>query len=153
MRQRSGNCRYGTTLRECKGGNRREENGIHESCFRHFHNRHYYYSLRGLSRSASCRVATRRKAYSEGPLQSAGAPFYFARPEEEERNMQRTIGVVTEDGRGVLSRISGLMDRRGFQVKGVTAGETQRPGHSRFTLVIGGTTGRQVRRCGRYEKW
>jgi acetolactate synthase-1/3 small subunit len=52
--------------------------------------------------------------------------------------MQRTIGVVTEDGRGALSRISGLMDRRGFQVKGVTAGETQRSGHSRFTLVIGG---------------
>lgn len=52
--------------------------------------------------------------------------------------MERTIGIVTEDGRGVFSRISGLMERRGFQVKKVTAGATQCPGHSRFTLVIGG---------------
>lgn len=52
--------------------------------------------------------------------------------------MERTIGVVTEGGRGVLGRISGLMERRGFQVKGVTAGATQRPGVARYTLVIGG---------------
>ncbi len=54
------------------------------------------------------------------------------------RGMERTIGVVTEGGRGVLGRISGLMERRGFQVKGVTAGATQRPGVARYTLVIGG---------------
>jgi len=52
--------------------------------------------------------------------------------------MERTIGVVTEEGRGVFSRISGLMERRGFQVRGVTAGATQRPGMARYTLVIGG---------------
>ncbi|NLK20073.1 MAG: acetolactate synthase small subunit [Synergistaceae bacterium] len=52
--------------------------------------------------------------------------------------MERTIGVVTEGGRGALVRISGLMERRGFQVKGVTAGVTQRAGVARYTLVIGG---------------
>ena len=52
--------------------------------------------------------------------------------------MERTIGVVAENSPGVFSRISGLMERRGFQVKGVTAGITDHPGRSCFTLVIGG---------------
>ncbi len=52
--------------------------------------------------------------------------------------MERTIGVVAENRPGVFSRISGLMERRGFQVRGVTAGATQRPGMARYTLVIGG---------------
>ncbi len=52
--------------------------------------------------------------------------------------MERTIGVVAENRPGVFSRISGLMERRGFQVNGVTVGMTQQPGRSRFTLVIGG---------------
>ena len=52
--------------------------------------------------------------------------------------MERTIGVVAENRPGVFSRISGLMERRGFQVNGVTVGNTQQPGRSRFTLVIAG---------------
>jgi acetolactate synthase-1/3 small subunit len=52
--------------------------------------------------------------------------------------MERTIAVVAENRPGVFSRISGLMERRGFQVNGVTVGMTQQPGRSRFTLVIGG---------------
>ncbi len=52
--------------------------------------------------------------------------------------MERTIGVVAEDRPGVLSRLSGLMERRGFQVRGVSAGATQQPGRSRFTFVIAG---------------
>lgn len=56
--------------------------------------------------------------------------------------MERTIGVVTEESRGVFSRISGLMERRGFQVRGMTAGATHRPGMGRYTLVIGGDEGK-----------
>lgn len=52
--------------------------------------------------------------------------------------MERTIGVVTENRPGVLSRLSGLMERRGFQVRDVSAGVTQQPGRSRFTFVIAG---------------
>ncbi len=62
--------------------------------------------------------------------------------------MERTISVVTEKGRGVFSRISGLMERRGFAVQGVTAGSTHRPEHARYTFVISGddrTAGQAVR--------
>lgn len=52
--------------------------------------------------------------------------------------MEQTISVVTESGRGVFSRISGLMERRGFRVKEVTAASTHHPGHSRYTLVLNG---------------
>ncbi|MDI9370083.1 MAG: acetolactate synthase small subunit [Synergistaceae bacterium] len=52
--------------------------------------------------------------------------------------MERTIGVVAENRPGVLSRLSGLMERRGFQVRDVSAGVTQQPGRSRFTFVIAG---------------
>lgn len=52
--------------------------------------------------------------------------------------MERTIGVLTQNNTGVLSRLSGLMERRGFQVKGMGVGTTQKADRSRFTFVIGG---------------
>lgn len=52
--------------------------------------------------------------------------------------MERTIAVVAQNNPGVVSRLSGLMDRRGFQVKGMGIGATQKADRARFTFIIGG---------------
>ncbi len=52
--------------------------------------------------------------------------------------MQHTISVVTEDHPGVLSRLAGLVSRRGYNVNSLSVGKTDREGISRFTLVVTG---------------
>ncbi len=52
--------------------------------------------------------------------------------------MQHTISVLTEDHPGVLSRISGLVSRRGYNVNSLSVGKTDRKGLSRFTIVVNG---------------
>lgn len=52
--------------------------------------------------------------------------------------MERTIAVTAQNHPGVVSRFSTLMDRRGFQVKGLGVGHTHRSDRSRFIFVIDG---------------
>lgn len=52
--------------------------------------------------------------------------------------MKHTIAVVTPNNPGVVSRLSGLLERRGFRVNDVGVGATHKPNHSRFTFVIDG---------------
>ncbi|MDR0852261.1 MAG: acetolactate synthase small subunit [Clostridiales Family XIII bacterium] len=52
--------------------------------------------------------------------------------------MRHTIGVVMENKPGVLSRISALLARRGFNIDSITAGPTRNHDVTRMTVVIEG---------------
>jgi acetolactate synthase I/III small subunit len=61
---------------------------------------------------------------------------------------RQTIAIEVEDKPGVLSRISTLFSRRGFNIESLTVGHTHIPGVSRFTIVVQGdeTTLEQIRK-------
>ena len=50
--------------------------------------------------------------------------------------MQTTFVVYVEDQPGVLTRVTSLFRRRGFNIESLTVGHTERPGVSRMTIVI-----------------
>lgn len=50
--------------------------------------------------------------------------------------MRRTLSVLTEDHPGVLTRLSNLISRRGYNVESLSVARTHRPGLSRFTIVV-----------------
>lgn len=52
--------------------------------------------------------------------------------------MKHTISVLVENHSGVLSRISGLFSRRGFNIESLAVGPTQDPGISRVTIIADG---------------
>ena len=47
-----------------------------------------------------------------------------------------TFVVLVENIPGVLTRVSSLVRRRGFNIESLTVGRTQRPGVSRMTIVM-----------------
>ena len=49
-----------------------------------------------------------------------------------------TVGVLVDNEPGVLSRVSGLFFRRGFNIDSLAVGPTQDPEVSRITLVVRG---------------
>ena len=49
--------------------------------------------------------------------------------------MKHTISVLVENHSGVLSRISGLFSRRGFNIESLAVGPTHDPDVSRITIV------------------
>ena len=54
-------------------------------------------------------------------------------------NAQRyTVGVLVDNEPGVLSRVSGLFFRRGFNIDSLAVGTTQDPEVSRITIVVKG---------------
>ena len=54
-------------------------------------------------------------------------------------NFQRyTVGVLVDNEPGVLSRVSGLFFRRGFNIDSLAVGTTQDPEVSRITIVVRG---------------
>ena len=53
---------------------------------------------------------------------------------------QRTITSLVQDRPGVLSRISGLFRRRGFNIASLAVGSSEKPGLSRMTFVIEGSS-------------
>ena len=52
--------------------------------------------------------------------------------------MKHTISVLVENHSGVLSRISGLFSRRGFNIESLAVGPTHDPTISRITIVADG---------------
>jgi acetolactate synthase-1/3 small subunit len=50
--------------------------------------------------------------------------------------MQTTFIVYVEDQPGVVTRVSSLVRRRGFNIESLTVGTTERPGVSRMTIVL-----------------
>ena len=52
--------------------------------------------------------------------------------------MKHTLSVLVEDEAGVLSRISGLFARRGFNIESLAVGPAERLGVSRITMVVAG---------------
>nr|YP_009399479.1 acetohydroxyacid synthetase small subunit [Dictyomenia sonderi]ARW69085.1 acetohydroxyacid synthetase small subunit [Dictyomenia sonderi] len=52
--------------------------------------------------------------------------------------MKHTLSVLVEDESGVLSRISGLFARRGFNIDSLAVGPTEKDGISRITMSVRG---------------
>ena len=52
--------------------------------------------------------------------------------------MQYTLSILVENQAGVLSKISGLFSRRGFNIDSLAVGVTQEPSVSRITIVANG---------------
>ena len=50
--------------------------------------------------------------------------------------MQRVISFIVTNQPGVLSRVSGLISRRGFNIESLTAGVTSNPKLTRITIVM-----------------
>lgn len=49
---------------------------------------------------------------------------------------RRTLSVLVENKPGVLTRIAGLISRRGFNIHSLAVGETEREEISRMTIVV-----------------
>lgn len=52
--------------------------------------------------------------------------------------MKHTISVLVENHAGVLSKVSGLFSRRGFNIDSLSVGVTEDPMISRMTIVVNG---------------
>lgn len=57
-------------------------------------------------------------------------------PEAVRASHLRVLTAVVEDHPGVLSRVSGMIRRRGFNIQGLSVGPTGIPGRSRMTLTV-----------------
>lgn len=51
---------------------------------------------------------------------------------------QVVLSILVDNTAGVLSRVSGLFSRRGYNITSLTVGETQDPSISRMTVVVEG---------------
>ena len=51
---------------------------------------------------------------------------------------KKVFQLIVENSSGVLSRISGLFSRRGYNIESITAGVTSDPGFTRITIVTSG---------------
>ncbi len=49
---------------------------------------------------------------------------------------KNVLSVLVENHAGVLSRVSGLFSRRGYNIDSLTVCETSNPGQSRMTIVV-----------------
>ncbi len=52
--------------------------------------------------------------------------------------MRSVIAVYVENTYGVLTRVSGLFMRKGFNIDSLTVGETDNPAYSRITITLNG---------------
>ncbi|GAX34007.1 acetolactate synthase 3 regulatory subunit [Nodularia sp. NIES-3585] len=59
-------------------------------------------------------------------------------PEPVLAKMKHTLSVLVEDEAGVLSRISSLFARRGFNIESLAVGPAEQGGVSRITMIVPG---------------
>ena len=52
--------------------------------------------------------------------------------------MRSVIAVYVENKYGVLTRVAGLLMRKGFNIDSLTVGETEDPAYSRMTITLNG---------------
>ena len=52
--------------------------------------------------------------------------------------MQHSFSLLVENAPGVLSRVAGLIARRGYNIESLTVSATQSPRYSRMTIVMAG---------------
>ena len=52
--------------------------------------------------------------------------------------MKQILGILVENHPGVLSKVSGLFSRRGFNIYSLAVGITEDPSISRITIVVEG---------------
>jgi acetolactate synthase I/III small subunit len=57
-------------------------------------------------------------------------------PEGAAPERLRVLTAVVQDHPGVLTRVSGMIRRRGFNIQGLSVGPTDSPGRSRLTLTV-----------------
>lgn len=50
--------------------------------------------------------------------------------------MSRTLSILVDNAPGVLTRVAGLVARRGFNIDSLAVGRTEDPTRSRITLVV-----------------
>ena len=50
--------------------------------------------------------------------------------------MSRTLSILVDNAPGVLTRVAGLVARRGFNIDSLAVGHTEDPTRSRITLVV-----------------
>lgn len=51
---------------------------------------------------------------------------------------KKVFSLLVDNQAGVLSRVSGLFSRRGYNIDSLTVGETENPAYSRMTIVTSG---------------
>ena len=51
------------------------------------------------------------------------------------------LSILVENTAGVLSRVSGLFSRRGYNIDSLSVGETENPEYSRMTVAVSGEDG------------
>ena len=52
--------------------------------------------------------------------------------------MRRVLSILVDNQAGVLSRVTGLFSRRGYNIDSLSVGETEDPSLSRITVVVRG---------------
>lgn len=62
----------------------------------------------------------------------------FIRMAEEQIIKKKVFQIIVDNTPGVLSRISGLFSRRGYNIESITAGVTADPRYTRITIVATG---------------
>jgi acetolactate synthase-1/3 small subunit len=75
---------------------------------------------------------------------ACGGDFRFFRPIENRKGgvrVKRILAVLVENHPGVLTRVAGLIRRRGFNIESLAVGVTDTPDISRITLVVDGDEG------------
>lgn len=65
----------------------------------------------------------------------------------------KVFSILADNTSGVLSRVSGLFNRRGFNIDSFTAGETEDPTISRMTVVAKGMTLAWIRSRSSSQSW
>ena len=56
----------------------------------------------------------------------------------ENNNKRMILSILVDNTAGVLSRVSGLFSRRGYNIDSLTVGETEDPSISRMTVAVSG---------------
>jgi acetolactate synthase-1/3 small subunit len=50
--------------------------------------------------------------------------------------MKHTISIIVKDEPGVMTKISGMFARRGYNIDNITVGKTQKPGISKMVITV-----------------